>query len=285
MLGRVLAITRSDAVVHETHGVYSDMRQHGSVGMFFSPGIDTRFFLDRWKCAFAVTENERLSLQFFDAFGVAAHKVYITDDSSMLAYAKLVARYRSDNQGKSEPVRVSGTRLNTPVDLDPVALRDSWLKIRDVHEGPRLVRAHGGDYQAVYSALGEEFAQPLESWSVELLLQQLSSDQVPCMIFAMNKSAVQAYAGRVKKLLRTGPWFNVLDPTFNLHLKTSEIGRAWYVRKPSDDGWITTLHAFDRHGREVLVVADNRMRGMRELSPWRETLRSIAESNAVESSG
>lgn len=280
-LGPVLTITRNDAVVHETHGVFRQMRQHGSVGMFFAPGIDTRFFLDRWGSVFAVNENQRLSLQFFDRFGVAAHKVYVTDKTRKVAYEKIVSKYRSENQSLSEPVNVAATRLSQDKALDSDDLKLAWSKIRNVHEGSRIVRANGGDFQAVYQVLGDEFARPLGSWSVELLLKYLADEKLSTMIFVMNKSAVQAYAGPVTRLMRMGPWFNVLDPDFNLHLKTSDIGRVWYVRKPSDDGWVTTLHVFDRHGREIMLIADNRVKGQAESEEWRNVMKSLAESNPV----
>ena len=81
------------------------------------------------------------------------------------------------------------------------------------------------------------------------------------MIFVMNDSAVQVYSGSVNEIKQFGPWFNVLDPEFNLHLRSKDIGAAWLIQKPSDDGWITTMDVFDKDGKEIMLIADNRGRG------------------------
>lgn len=278
-LGEVLTITRNDAVVHETQGRFTDMNQHGNVAMFFTPGIDTRFFLDRWKSVFAVNENDRLSLQIFDACGVAAHKVYVTESTDLAAYERLVENYRALDQGDTDTVLDTPMHLAPSLELDSDTLKMEWLAIKDVHEATRLIRRYGGYHEAVYETLGEEFARPLATNTVEQLLEQLSAQKMSCMIFAMNNSAVQAYAGPINRLMRTGPGFNVLDPEFNLHISTADIGGVWYLRKPSDDGWISTLHIFDRHCREIMLIADNRQKRLQERSSWRDLLLSLADQN------
>jgi putative hemin transport protein len=59
----------------------------------------------RWRHGFAITE-ERYglafhSLQFFDADGAAAHKVYLTDDSDTLAWSKLVMCFSAPIQAQT----------------------------------------------------------------------------------------------------------------------------------------------------------------------------------------
>jgi hypothetical protein len=45
-----------------------------------------------------------------------------------------------------------------------------------------------------------------------------------------------------------GPWLNVLDPGFNLHLREDLIASAWIVRKPTADGVVSSLELFDAGG-------------------------------------
>lgn len=160
--------------------------------------------------------------------------------------------------------------------INPVDLRQAWSQIQDVHEGNRIMKRYGNQRQAVYRALGNDYAEALDTDYIETLLTQLSSTQLPCILFAMNEAAIQSYSGRIEKLLRTGPWLNILDPQFNLHLRTQDIGEVWRIRKPSAKGWITSLEVFDWHGQEILVFTDQRERDQRESSQWTELLMSYS---------
>lgn len=81
---------------------------------------------------------------------------------------------------------------------------------------------------------------------------------------------VQIYTGRVSHLRRTGPWMNVLDPGFSLHANTDGIEAWWVVRRPSVDGLITSVEAFNGQGELVLTVFGEREPGIPESELWRE---------------
>ncbi len=66
-LGEVMALSRNDWCVHERHGAYLDIQADGQhVGLVLGPDIDLRLFFGCWRFFYAVTENGRRSLQFFD---------------------------------------------------------------------------------------------------------------------------------------------------------------------------------------------------------------------------
>lgn len=272
-LGSVMALTRSDAAVHEITGHFSELHLQGETALSFRPSLDTRYFLANWHYGFAVSENGRLSLQFFDQLGQAAHKIYLNEHSNPTAYAQLVAEFRALEQA---PFAITQQHVPTApsTPIETVALRQVWSQIQDVHEGNRIMKRYGNQRQAVYRALGAEYAEALEPSCIENLLTQLSTHQQPLMLFAMNEAAVQSYSGKIEKLLRTGPWFNILDTNFNLHLRTQDIGEVWRVRKPSADGWVTSVDVFDWHGQAILVLTDQRERGVQEDSRWTELIMS-----------
>ena len=56
------------------------------------------------------------------------------------------------------------------------------------------------------------------------------------MIFVSSRGCIQIHTGEVRKLLPMGPWFNVMDPNFNLHLREDHVASAWVVKKPTTDG-------------------------------------------------
>jgi putative hemin transport protein len=69
-----------------------------------------------------------------------------------------------------------------------------------------------------------------------------------------------------------GPWFNVLDPTFNLHLREDATASAWIVRKPTRDGDVTSLELFDKDGFCFAQLIGARKPGKPELEAWRTIL-------------
>ncbi|MEQ8327045.1 MAG: ChuX/HutX family heme-like substrate-binding protein, partial [Parvibaculum sp.] len=90
-LGRVMALTRNESVVHERKGVYGALEGGAHVGLIVGDDIDLRIFFSQWKSGFAQVERmeddtTRRSLQFFDAQGTAIHKIYQTDKTDTAAF-------------------------------------------------------------------------------------------------------------------------------------------------------------------------------------------------------
>ena len=58
VLGRIMALTRNDEIVHERKGEYVNVEiisGHRQMGLAVNDDIDLRIFFDRWHFAFAVT--------------------------------------------------------------------------------------------------------------------------------------------------------------------------------------------------------------------------------------
>lgn len=107
-LGRIMALTRNEQIVHERKGEYKNvevMNGHGRMGLVLGDDIDLRIFFKNWHFGFAVTSENPLgttrSFQFFDRSGTAVHKVFLTDASNLTAYENLVEKYRADAQNRT----------------------------------------------------------------------------------------------------------------------------------------------------------------------------------------
>ena len=107
-LGRIMALTRNEEIVHERKGEYKNvevMDGHGKMGLVLGDDIDLRIFFSNWHFGFAViSENPRglmRSFQFFDIDGTAVHKVFLTNESDLAAYENLVEKYRSADQSNA----------------------------------------------------------------------------------------------------------------------------------------------------------------------------------------
>lgn len=272
-LGEVMALTRNDWCVHERHGRYESIQAEGPVGLVLGPDIDLRVFFSGWDTAWAVEQDGRHSLQFFDRAGVAVHKVYRTDATDAAAYGALVARYAGAPAWPETRPYPPGDEAGTVA--DPQALRDAWLAMQDTHEFFPMLRKFKVSRLAALEAAGIDLAQRVEADAAERMLQAAADSELSIMCFVGNRGMIQIHTGPVMNLRRTGPWFNVLDPKFNLHLNTQAIVSAWVVSKPTSDGWVTSLELYAASGDLIAQFFGERKPGKPELADWRRLLASL----------
>lgn len=273
-LGRVMALSRNDSAVHERHGSYLDIQAEGPVGIVLGPDIDLRMFFSCWKYCYAVVENGRHSIQFFDKAGEAVHKVYRTEHTDAAAWDALIARL-----GVAEQPAVAVEAIPAPAEADSpadtAALRAHWLALKDTHEFFAMLRQFQVSRLGALRAAGQDLAQQVPAGTIERILTDAAESGLPIMCFVGNRGIVQIHSGPVKKLLRTGPWFNVLDENFNLHLNTEAVVSSWVVNKPTTDGWVTSLELYGQQGDLIVQFFGERKPGKPELPAWRNLLLSL----------
>lgn len=284
-VGRVMCLTRNDDCVHERHGRFEQVSVNGPHGLVLGPDIDLRLFLGQWKLGFSVREpqrrGERRSLQFFDAAGDAVHKIYVTDETDRDAFAALVARHIV-----AEPPAFTVTpRAADPADrpdseIDVDGLRAAWAGMRDTHEFFGMLGTFKVGRVQALRLIGPEFARELPARALRGALEAASADQASIMIFVGNRGCIQIHTGPVKRLLDTNGWLNVLDPDFNLHLREPAVARVFSVRKPTEDGVVTSIEAFDGRDRTILLMFGERKPGKPELAAW-QALVSRLEKQAA----
>ncbi|WP_370292954.1 hemin-degrading factor [Thalassolituus sp.] len=285
-LGEVMALTRNDAMVHEKTGQYKDLSIHGNMGLALGV-IDLRVFFNRFETAFAVREDspvgERRSLQFFDEYGEAVHKIYAREATDIEAFDALIAEFTSDDQEASVDVspRVSEPAEDHPLDVE--ALEQGWSELKDVHHFLALLKKHKTTRATAYRAVRDDYARQVTTTAFESALTSAAETQLSIMVFVGSPGVIQIHTGPVKHLKRTGPWFNVLDPGFNLHADTTQIGQAWVVRKPTSDGIVTSLEVFDTDGEQLALMFGERKNGEPENPAWQALIASIeADFSLVE---
>ena len=274
-LGHVMALTRNDHVVHERKGVYENVSFNNHVGLVLGPDIDLRLFLGDWKFGFAVSESDRHSLQFFNSFGEAAHKIYLTEKSNKEAYDVLVAKYKAADQdltlivSEKQPVAAEG---ETTPDIDAEAFQQEWLALKDTHDFFTLLRKYKLTRKQALRHAPEGYAYRIKPESMKPIFDALSESELPIMVFVSNQNCIQIHTGPVKKIFVMGPWLNVMDPEFNLHLREDAIDEAWIVRKPTEDGIVTGIELIDKQGTMFNQFFGKRKPGIPELKEWPELL-------------
>jgi len=75
--------------------------------------------------------------------------------------------------------------------------------------------------------------------------------------------------------VQTGPWLNVLDPEFNMHLREDGIDSIWLVKKPTTDGLVHSVEVYDKNGNTIVQFFGKRKPGIPESEAWRAILNDI----------
>ncbi|MGM0561451.1 MAG: hemin-degrading factor [Pseudomonadota bacterium] len=282
-LGRVMALTRNEHAVHEKHGTYSDIRLMKAHGLVLDPEIDLRLFFNRWSFAFAVEEEVksrlRRSLQVFDRTGTAVHKVYTAPDSDPSQFWRVVEHLKAQDQTPAIAVREAYREKPDMSDeeIDVESLRTGWDDLKDTHDFRPLLQTHRVGRLQALRLTGPGYASRLPDGAFRRALQLAAERQVPIMIFVGSQGVIQIHGGPITNLRETGSWFNVLDAGFNLHLHEPGIASTWQVRKPTSDGRVTSIEAYDSEGRQIVQMFGVRKPGVPEREDWRQLVADLME--------
>ena len=276
-LGHVMALTRNDSVVHERQGTYHDVSFQGPMGLVLGEDIDLRLFMMHWQFGFAVSENGRRSLQFFAADGEALHKIYLTETSDAAAYDALVARHRSADQPTTLATVPAPAEKEEAADdsIDVAGFQAAWRGLQDTHAFFGLLRQFGVSRTQALRLGPPELLRKVENDAIERALRAASAQEQGVMIFVASRGCIQIHTGLTQRIVPTGPWINVLDPAFNLHLKAEDVAESWVVQKPTADGVVTSLELFDHQGRNLLLMFGKRKPGIPEQESWRELVAAL----------
>jgi putative hemin transport protein len=287
-LGKVKALTRNDEVVHERNGAYLNpsFGKNAHVGLFVGEDIDLRVFLSHWKFVFAVTEvaraQERFSIQFFSKNGSAIHKIYLIKESNIEAFFKIKETFKHKIQGIEKGEinleEVVGEKRNENPDQEKFKI--DWLNLKDTHAFFPLMKKHGvSRLQALELAPekdGIQYAKKVSNDVIKKALEKTAETSTPIMVFVGNKGMLQIHTGPVKKLLEMKEWYNVMDPEFNLHIRTNSIKECWLVKKPTSDGAINSIEVFNLNEELVCTFFGKRKPGVPEDKNWTKIVNELA---------
>lgn len=286
-LSEVLVITRNDHAVHEKRGFYRDLHLGEQMGMALDPNIDLRYNFRHWAHAFAVTETSRNgtrhSLQFFDRDGTSVHKIYTTANTVKPTWQALVERFADSDQtpGMTPTITVPDYPMEPREQVDAKGLRESWQALDDIHSfQPMLCRFKLRRLDAM-RLVGSDLARPVAQHAWRETLERVAENGLPIMVFVGSPGVVQIHTGPIHKVLRKGEWFNVLDPTFDLHLRESAIAESWVVFRPTKDGGVTSLEFYGDNGELIGQLFGARRPGVPELKQWRNLLNEFPEDRQV----
>lgn len=282
-LGYVMALTRNESVVHERKGVYANFSYNPHASLFVNEDIDLRLFPASWKYLYA-EENEqkgvvKRSFQIFDKNGTAVHKIYLTPKSDVEAYKAIKEQLIAENQNEVQPIEPLVEQENEkplPSAEELEKFKDEWRNLKDTHHFFGLINKYKlSRIQALENAPEEYYASKIDNNSLRKALELASESNAPIMVFVGNKGAIQIHTGEVNNIVEYGTWINVMDPEFNLHANMEDIDQSWIVRKPTEDGIVTSLEVFDKEENLIVTLFGKRKPGIPEMKEWQELIEKL----------
>ena len=260
-LGPVTALTRNAFAVHETTGLYEDIRPCGDFILISGHHIELCLSTGVWHSGFAATEETHLgsrhSLQFFDTAGEAVHKIYLTEHSNAGLYRRLVDIFRAYDQSPNLELPTAGAKPALDARASSKGLPEHWR---------RLLLA-----DTTEAALTSRIAAP----ALRELLQQLAGLLLPIQVLVSNRGSMQLHDGPIQNLKMTGPWFNVLDQSFNLHLNEMAVAGADIVQLSCGQQALTGLLVRDQNQQSIVSVFGGYDETNGKSVLWRDLLKAL----------
>ncbi|MFV0491686.1 MAG: hemin-degrading factor [Pseudorhodobacter sp.] len=276
-LGDVLALTRNDACVHERVGTFEDYRSGPHAAMVLGKEIDTRIFPKHWGFGFALEEETprglRRSLQFFDLAGDALQKVYLREGSHEEAWAPLVEKLATGDSSDRIEVAprppVEGPRTNS---AKRDVLVEEWKRMTDTHQFNRLTSKLGMNRLGAYHLAGHPFARAVDPGAVPAFFEKTAEAGQKVIYFVGNRGNIQIHWGLFENIKTVGPWLNVLDDRFHMHLRAGDVAELYVIDKPTKRGPAVSLEAFDAEGGLIFQCFGQRESEDDELARWHDIL-------------
>lgn len=273
--GETMALTRNVSCVHEKIGVYDNYHPGSHAAMVLTEDIDLRIFPNHWRHAYMVeTETDaglRRSLQVFDAAGDAVHKIFLRGDDVEAPWAEARAQIALRDQDATltvEPRQPPEAPKSDPGKLD--ILRKEWVRMTDTHQFLRLASKLKMNRLGAYRIAGTPFVRALPPRAVNAMFEAVRDRQIDIMLFVGNRGCIQIHTGPIGTLKPMGPWQNVMDSRFNLHLRGDHVAEVWAVEKPTQRGPAVSVEAFDARGMLIFQVFGLGKEGRDTRPAWRE---------------
>lgn len=287
-LGEVMVLTRNEFCVHEKIGTFGKVGGGDHVAIVLNGAVDLRIFFKHWLHVFAVVDETdkgtKRSIQIFNGEGEAVHKIHLRDNSDVAAFERLVAEYRHQDQQPfflpqvTESMEQTHDQDDESIDVD--ALRSDWQSMTDVHQFFGMLKKHRVSRKQAHRLVGDDLACALDVGSVRAALTAAADMQLPIMVFVRSPGCVQIHSGPIEKLKTVGPWFNILDPGFNLHLREDHIRSVWLVRKPNRFGHVTSIEVYDENDDMIVQFYGVREETEDENPVWRSLIEQLPKIDA-----
>ena len=234
MIDRIMLLIRSDNIVHEKtiktntlklkDNQIIDMENNKSLLLEFDKKLFKYAFFQKKMHA----NRELRSFQFFNDKGHANLKIYLKG-KDLYAFDSIALKYESKYNYE----------MQSNLNIESSDYVDFSLNI--------------------YLPFNIDRAAPIindiDSKSLRLILERASKMKTPIQIHALGLGAIQYHMGTVKNIVDYGPWINIIDQNFNLHVLEKGLHTATLNQYKSNEGQQYLVNFFDVKNNHVLGIS------------------------------
>lgn len=224
-------------------------------------------------------QTTQSSLQFFNQSGQRFLKIQATAATSQPGWQRVVDNF-ARHEASAQPLFVEEQENrsdSTPQDI--AGFTQEWRLMQSPNQIDSLLKRHQADYLTALQHLGTKFAREVSLDSLQDLLRQVQwlpkGPNKPCLEASFFTSGcTQTVSGAIQPpRLQHKDWCLGYAEGC-LHLQAQRLEEAWVVRKPCEEGWVTSLELFDVAGQCVLAIQESKL----SLVPENLLLREIFAS-------
>ncbi len=229
----LMFLIRNDFSVHEKTVNSDDLKifKHGftnsSENNFPLINIDFSDFAHCFYESKIHAGRKLCSLQIFDCFGDSVIKIYNRDDEDM-NFEKSCKNYITLYKNQVE--NISKSKIHQNLDYINSVNRyfmDSKLSLKE---------------------------QKISNDFLRKVFDLVSKNNFPIQIHVIGNNCIQYHRDIIKNIKIFGPWFNVMDKKFNLHLMDENIETTKLIEFSKDDKKYYSLEFFDDKGNHLLGI-------------------------------
>ncbi|MEE1866619.1 ChuX/HutX family heme-like substrate-binding protein [Pseudomonas auratipiscis] len=277
-LGEVRTRTTAGAAFIEQLGSFPCSEDVSEAGLVIGEdGLDLRLNLRAW---FWIgmrhdPRHEQFSLTVFDRQCRCLLTLTSTSGSQLSAWVALYA------QSKVALPQFDDRNTFAPREMQAPGLLQDWAAMANVHDHFALLKRHGLSRYEANQLVAAQFSRQLELRSCTALFELLAASGLELMLFIYSAGSVQIFTGVLVDMQRIEgalvfnmPATELAAPTL-FSITDASATEVWQVRKPNEQGGVTSLELFDDEQRLIVQVFARRPAGQPEQSAWREWLEAL----------
>tara|TARA_B100000700_G_scaffold103666_1_gene117048 strand:- start:7587 stop:8537 length:951 start_codon:yes stop_codon:yes gene_type:complete len=229
-IDKVMFLIRSDFVVHEKNVLTSELRYTNNQFINQKDSFPLLSF-DVDKISFIFYEikehnNRKLrSFQFFDKTGNSVFKIYLKGKNK-IEFDQIASNYKFDYNYEVQKQGVYKSQSS----LELLSYKTDLLHFTDcVNSVKRILK-----------------------FSLRDILKVSSQESIPIQIHAFGIGCVQYHRDSIKNVVDYGPWINIIDKSFNIHVLENKISNSCLLEHLSDNKKIYSLDFYDVNKNLVL---------------------------------
>ena len=173
------------------------------------------------------SNRELKSFQFFDKAGMAILKIYLKG-KDLGFFDEIELKYK----------KIYHYEMQSDLDINNSNLLDSKIKINLPYD----------------TSNSKATCRNISVKSLRLILENASEMKIPIQIHALGLGTIQYHIDTVRNIVDYGPWINVIDQKFNLHVLGNGLTKASLVQYQFKDCQQYLINFFDKNNTHVLGV-------------------------------